>query len=63
MTREHSLHLYTTWESKSLECRALFQQNTFLLLIAACARNIWGKKVSAEKELLHVTVLPHPARL
>lgn len=55
MAREHSLHLYKTWESKSLECRALFQQNTFFIAYSSMYQEYMGKKkVSAEKELLHV---------
>lgn len=64
MTREHSLHLYKTWESKSLECRALFQQNAFFIAYSSMCQEYMGKKtVSAEKELLHVPFLPYPARL
>lgn len=49
MTREHSLHLYTTWESKSLECRALFQQNTFFIAYNSMCQEYMGKKSVSRK--------------
>lgn len=49
MTREHSLHLYKTWESKSLECRALFQQNTFFIAYSSMCQEYMGKKRCQQK--------------
>lgn len=50
MTREHSLHLYKTWENKSLECRALFQQNAFFFYCysSMCQEYMGKKSVSRE---------------
>lgn len=50
MTREHSLHLYKTWESKSLECRALFQQNTFFIAYSSMCQEYMGKKKGVSRK-------------